>query len=243
MTIREIEAILEDLEQRHENLSEATLLVLLKAAGWEDKVITDAIALYRGKHVSKDTDLGTSKDTPKFFEKNIDNPVLVPEVDVDHLLLEHYPNPGNDAMLEVRHELDVPKVDRGDPQSLIEGTVSIRRKNMEEPPHNLPVKPYETTSHVWSFARFKSIFFGTSDPDPVAEEVDEKVVNVVSEVKTPPFQAQQHLAVVTNHEATHVIELHPTPLSRDEYRLVLLAGIMLLAILLLLGYMYGHGRI
>jgi hypothetical protein len=114
---------------------------------------------------------------------------------------------------------------------------------MEEPPHNLPVKPYETTSHVWSFARFKSIFFGTSDPDPVAEEVDEKVVNVVSEVKTPPFQAQQHLAVVTNHEATHVIELHPTPLSRDEYRLVLLAGIMLLAILLLLGYMYGHGRI
>jgi hypothetical protein len=39
------------------------------------------------------------------------------------------------------------------------------------------------------------------------------------------------------------IDFEKTPISKGEESLVVLAGIMLLAIMLILGYMYGNGRL
>jgi hypothetical protein len=250
MTVREIETTLEDLQNRHENLDEATLLVLLKASGWEERAIIDAIAIYRGKYGAKSTSSQINTSDTKLLPSFQESPVFIGEVDVDHLLLDHYPNTENEAMLEVKKEGNVQKDENKEPESLIVENspkeVVQPRVVESEPPHNLPVKPYEATSHVWSFARFKSIFFGDSPREEVEAEDESKEVKKVEPTQPSipkTSEGKPKVSIVTTHESTHVIEMKATPLSRDEYRLVLLASTMLLAILLLLGYMYGRGRI
>lgn len=207
----------------------------------EERAIIDAVAVYRGKYLPKqESSISTNtKLLPNIQEK----PVFVPEVEVGHLLLDHYENKGDDYT-DTHPSLDVQHTEaQSEPVSLVVPPPAFTIKRIEEPPHNLPVKPYEQTAHVWSFARFKSIFFGDSvaSDETIVEEHHEEAKKIIP---LPVVEQKKPVvAVIQSHDSSHVIEMKSTPLSRDEYRLVLLASMMLLAILLLLGYMYGHGRI
>lgn len=204
MTLKEIENTLELLYLRHENLTEKTLITLLKAGGWDEKMVRDALGIHR--HIKSKKKTGDS-DKQVFLPETQEEPVLPVEIAPDHLLAAQ--NPGSDVEL---------------PVSLVESIEVVQVRENEDPPHNLPLKPYDSAPHVWSFERYKSIFYGDV---PKHEEGPKATVSIVP--------AEHH-----NH--THVtVEL--TPLSKDEMRIVVLATVMLLFIILLLGYMYANGRL
>jgi hypothetical protein len=219
MTVNEIELTLQSLQQRHENLSEAMLLTLLKSGGWDEKMIRDAITLYRNQNTKKEETIDLNTELlPKIQEE----PVFVPEVDNKHLLLDQY---APDTVIVVEKEKESLVSPAPDPHLFSKN----ERKDVEEPPHNLPLKPFETTEQTWSFARYKSIFYGDVE-HLQKQEVQPKPKVVLSEEKK-------------GRDPTHVVHMAPAPLSRDEEKLVFIAGTMLLAILLLLGYMYSNGRL
>ena len=58
MTITEIESTLRELRARHQNLNEGTLVTLLTAGGWEDKIIKEAITLFRITQEGKKEEVG-----------------------------------------------------------------------------------------------------------------------------------------------------------------------------------------
>ena len=281
MTINEIETTLESLQERHDDLNEASLLTLLKAGGWEEKAIREALAVYRKLHAIQPEE-SAGESFGKAFPKIQESPVFIPEVDAHHLLLDHYNNQGEEysktnlqaltvevgnlkqSVVVLEKETDAPpakkeeKIEskevtqilqqetKHEPQSLILSNESsfVQEKVISiEPPHNLPLKPYDATPHIWSFARYKSIFYGTSkdEDEKVEEKKKEQVGGKPKEVIAPVTAVDSQTS--SHHDSHHVIHMHSTPLSRDEHRLVLLSGTMLIAILLMLGYMYGHGRL
>jgi hypothetical protein len=65
-------------------------------------------------------------------------------------------------------------------------------------------------------------------------------VPVVTERPTPLVVSQP---IPHKKEPEVEIDYEKTPISTGEESLVVLAGIMLLAIMLILGYMYGNGRL
>jgi cytochrome c-type biogenesis protein CcmH/NrfG len=92
-------------------------------------------------------------------------------------------------------------------------------------PDNLPLLPFESSPHVWSFSKYKDTFHGEVMPHSV-EELSQK---------KPTGQAP-------SHEGDE-ISLEKTPMTKSDESLVFLAGVMLLVIILILGYMYSNGRL
>ena len=263
MTINEIESILETLETRHPNLDEVLLLTLLRAGGWDEKVIRDAVLLFRNSYGKP-----RSRVPPMFVPLQSD-PVFPETADTAHTLLEHNPEEGEvilkkeneivgvespaippvldetvkevpkpqeeviipvpsvvpEVVLPLHEELiqKIPESEALEPQSLIPPTPpsSLPKKIEEsEPPLDLPVKPFESTSHVWPFSRYKDVFHG--EVMPLLKKEEEEVV-------------KEHV--------TETIHFTHTPLTGKDEKLVLLACSMLLVVLLLLGYMYSNGRL
>ncbi len=246
MTVNEIENTLQSLYKRHENLSEATLLTLLKSGGWDEKMIRDAVLIHR-RITSPDKTFGQQEsiDIKDFLPTIQESPVFVPEVDPSHLLLDHYDNV--DVVLPVIEKkvekLPDPVVTVEEKQSLVTEEKErnprlldvqdvIRKSN--EPPHNLPLKPFEATPHTWQFDRYKSVFYGDIEEETVEEKKETHV-----EAKPQTIDEEKK----AESSAHHVVHIAPAPLTRDDEKLVMLASVMLVAILLLLGYMYSNGRL
>ncbi len=143
-------------------------------------------------------------------------------------------------------------------QSLIKEDYSNREqksKAWSELPENLPLVPFESSPHVWSFGRYKDTFY----QEPKAEEKEnkttitamsyelEKKQELVSSLNIEPtviHQAPTDPQPVLQKNGTDIeADFEKTPISKGEESLVVLASIMLLAIMLLLGYMYGNGRL
>lgn len=233
MTVNEIETTLQSLYQRHENLSEATLLTLLKSGGWDEKMIRDAITVHR--HLKSPHNEITETITA-LLPAVQEEPVFVPEVDIAHRLSDHYEN--NDKNIDMVAKTDIfaqkTEPEPAEQQSLVSPAPEpiIRNTSVEkvteEPPHNLPLKPFEATPQIWSFARYKSIFYG----DAVHQEPKKEPVEVVVVKEKKP-----------EHDSSHMVHVRAVPLTRDDEKLVLLASAMLVAILVLLGYMYSQGRL
>lgn len=59
MNLHEIEKVLRTLSSQHSNLTEETLLVLLRAGGWEEKTIREALVLFRTLDVKAPTGIPT----------------------------------------------------------------------------------------------------------------------------------------------------------------------------------------
>jgi hypothetical protein len=210
MTLKEIENTLETLTLRHESLSESTLVILLRAGGWDEKIVRDAVAIFRRKK----NRTGHEKDDEVFLPALHVDPVLPPEVDSNHLLPGHV---GGVSGL-VADEISLVSAS---------GEVPVIKRSLSdnELPHNLPVKPFESTPHTWTFSKYKSIFYGDDS----------------SSEKKVPHKDVVHTDVGTSQHAHITLEV--TPLSRDEHRLVVIAVCTFLAIVLFLGYMYSNGRL
>lgn len=105
-------------------------------------------------------------------------------------------------------------------ESLIHPVAVTERNKEVEIPGNLPLKPFESTPHVWSFSKYNDVFYGEVMPPVTIEE-----------------KYRRHTPTVEH------FSLEKEPLNKKDEGLVLLAGSMLLVIILLLGYMYSNGRI
>lgn len=217
MTLHEIEETLHTLQSRHSDLNEQMLVTLLRSGGWEEKNIQEAIFLFRSE--GGKTEEIQAETLPSLQR----GPVFMPQTDENHLLSDH-----NQEKAE-------------EPQSLIEPSPLPAQAKKEELPHNLPLRPFETSEHVWPFSRYKDVFYGDIETKPLKEEAGkEPAVTAEAETKTEEVQ------VVKKEErptAVPEVEIVPVPLTKGDEGLVILACIMLLAILLLLGYMYSNGRL
>lgn len=117
-----------------------------------------------------------------------------------------------------------------EPQSLIIPEV-VQRVVSEHaaPPDNLPLKPFETTPHVWPFSKYKEVFHG--------------------EVMTPLSEGERALVKQITKEDTDTvvvpkkITVKRTGFDGEDEGLIFLTATTLLIILLLLAYMYSNGRI
>lgn len=129
-----------------------------------------------------------------------------------------------------------------EPESLIvhmDQLPRIREKKETEIPENLPLLPFESSSHVWAFSKYKDVFHG--DVMPQKNEVQDTIVitqNIAPQTQKPtPHIPPKVVAVEEN------IVVEKVPMTKGDESLVFLAGVMLLAIILILGYMYSNGRL
>lgn len=107
-----------------------------------------------------------------------------------------------------------------EPESLIVPSPVASRVIEMELPENLPLKPFESTPHVWPFSRYKDVFYG--------------------EVMPPASSEESHLK--EKHLTEH-FNVERTALDKKDESLVFLAGSMLVVIIVILGYMYSNGRL
>lgn len=132
-----------------------------------------------------------------------------------------------------------------EPESLIvHEDIPVRRveqKNVEIP-GNLPLLPFESSPHIWSFSKYKDMFHKES---PHKEEVQLITVMPKEEKSsvTAPIKVLQEVAVSAPRVKDEEVTLEKAPMTKGDESLVFLAGMMLFAIILILGYMYSNGRL
>lgn len=322
MTIAEIESILRSLCIRHPNLDDQLLVTLLTAGGWEDKVIRDAISLFRSspqkyrssvtiapqvpnyqvveqKSITTQTEASESgiavsqtlSDTPLTVSETVRDqsvPVkdsvdmvyydsagqeekeieILPEAQVvrQKPATDIVPNTVHTELVEGYSEMKsetqetqviaettihqdfssnthttdqnhvlVEGVTNNGPVSLVVPVQEQRSVTHVEPPENLPLKPFESTPHIWPFSKYKEVFHGeVMTPLPPDERT---LVNEVNQITKP---------VAIKTEEIHPqkkIKIKRTGFDGEDEGLIFLTATTLLIILLLLAYMYGNGRI
>lgn len=274
MTLHEIEETLHTLESRHPGLNEVMLVTLLRAGGWDDRHVEEARILFR-------SNVTGSEKTEKVMENPVrveqgalptlqEEPVFEPLVDEKHLLPEGdtvgvtdvqktEPTPTPVSLVAS----NVSPVVAEERQSLVIELKPYAHPKKDELPHNLPLRPFETSEHVWPFSRYRDVFFGEDaeqphlvEETPPRVEVVAPVVPSVSQViVTEPAQVQSEVPKENDDVTLDRMfkrELDPAPVfiqqtvSRQmhgEEKLVVTACVMLLVILMLLGYMYSNGRL
>lgn len=233
MTLREIEETLRTLEDRHPGLNEVMLTTLLKAGGWEEKNIEEAREVFRSSSIA------AKRNEPEPLPPLQENPVFEPEADVYHLL-ESKQEEVSAAEGETTKEKE----------SLVEEN-SVQLEVRENLPHNLPLRPFETSEHIWPFSRYRDVFYGDESSLEVKEERrEEKPADPVSaatqslqEEAKPPIIPQPVIAPPAPVVSTPNIHVERVPLEKDDDKLVFMASLMLVFILLILGYMYANGRL
>lgn len=114
-------------------------------------------------------------------------------------------------------------------------------------PEDLPLVPFESSPHVWSFAKYKNVFHSG---ETISEEEVASIEQTRVAIETPEIKNNQELPPIKNKpidtkdkDDVEEIIVEKTPMTREDESLVFLAGIMLLAIILILGYMYSNGRL
>ncbi len=259
MTLHEIEETLHDLQSRHDGLNESMLVTLLRSGGWEEKNIQEAILLFRSGG-SAPTSSADKKKSDASVNKTAlpsvqEDPVFIPQVDENHLLLEHNEDIPSGASMQS------PRTDTSEaaPQSLIQQPVGETHPEKDELPHNLPLRPFETSEHIWPFSRYRAVFFGEGEkkevePSAPATQSTTEAIIPETEIKVPekapivPVDVnvgapKETLLPPIQNPVTLEKEIVPVPMTKGDEKLVITAAVMLVAILILLGYMYSNGRL
>lgn len=155
-----------------------------------------------------------------------------------------------------REELSKKEADSYLPEeSLIREIVEQPRdRSSVELPENLPLVPFESSPHVWSFGRYKDTFHRDEN---VKMETKESASIVSLQIEKPtealtekvmlsnalPTSTSSPSVSTTKNEESVEVDFEKTPITKGDESLVVLAGVMLLAIMLILGYMYSNGRL
>lgn len=240
MTLTETEEILRTLATRHPGLDDVMLVTLLRAGGWEEKEIQVARTLFSQMDLPKERSTSEQGGLLALPEEMM----LPAQVDNDHLLVSGDP-------AKEKQPLPSPIVEKvSEPQSL---RVSIEgHPKRDELPHDLPLRPFETSDHIWPFSRYKEIFFGDTHEEksdlkpataPVLPELPEKKKEEpVAPVKlSAPSFAKEGSRISPLLERKSSNEIYHS--SNGDKKLVIIAVAMLAAVLFVLGYMYSNGRI
>lgn len=205
----------------------------------------------------------------KKFPRPEETPLFVPVPDQSHMV---------EAPHESTKEEPAPVlVVAQEPVSLLSKKEPSPPRNKEDLPHNLPLRPFETSEHVWPFSRYKDIFYGEDTAPslveaPIVPQPEPSPVRPVTPlVAVPPrevFPPQKSESVLQADVSQFMTPPPPVPAPVQEpihmpvfrappqverkvvivektgdEKLVIMASVMLLAILLLLGYMYSNGRL
>ena len=242
MTLHEIEQTLDTLRTRHPGLDESMLVTLLRSGGWEEKQVEEARMMFK---------VGGQQDSSS-EETHISLPpietelVLPPTVDDKHLLVAHneeavsvqedtQPVEPVEPVEEVIHT--IPTVSVVEEQSLVSSAPVQSIEVRDGLPHNLPLRPFETSEHIWPLSRYKDVFYGNATQESHTEtaQPEIKTTTAVEErvAYTRPIKVQPFIPTQTT----------PSEPSPGDEKLVIMACVMLLIILLLLGYMYSNGRL
>ncbi len=138
-----------------------------------------------------------------------------------------------------------------EPESLIipkeQSFPTSRKVAPAEIPEDLPLLPFESSPHVWSFSRYKNVFHGEQKQEREVPVSQPPMVSPPTFVSNPIVVTQAPRPVLdgkkVKHEEDEEVSLEKVPLTRGDESLVFLAGTMLLVIILILGYMYSNGRL
>jgi hypothetical protein len=326
MTLSEIETTIGELSVRHPGLNEELLKVLLASAGWEDKVIKDAVVIFKQKapsltgsleikapappsvqvsvtppQASIDSQKVSSTDAMVFFQPDGKEEGLLPvfkddvvkekskeTIKTGIVFTEPVPQPPvtETKNVSVLAPVEMPIKDREqeaqpilneqatlaqvqtadfqknipqekatervvpevtppipslDPQSLIteSSQATQQEPKIVEPPSNLPLLPFESSPHVWSFSKYKDVFHGDSKTQSKAVPERPQVISVMQQAVSNPLPIQD----VVSHVPDQEVVVQEVPLKKNDMPLVVLATFMLFVIILILGYMYSNGRL
>lgn len=268
MTISEIENVLADLKVRHPNLDKELLTTILLASGWESKAITDALLLFSQ---SPKTKAVVPQNIPPKPSEEItyykpdgeeEGDLVVPIEDVKEIKKEEVVTPvvvpptREDVAVVIQAvEPSLVPDAANDLPSLIQQPSEDKRSKENALPEDLPLIPFESSRHVWSFSKYKDTFHGEVMPENVTEVLGKKeqVPQVSPESISLKTEEKPLKIIDTYHPQTQKEEVTPVdheevllekePLTKGDESLVFLAGVMLLGIILILGYMYSNGRL
>lgn len=152
--------------------------------------------------------------------------------DYEHTLVDDFTGPRETSSAEV-----VVASTAQASQLSVTPSVSVQRLQQKEQeiPANLPLLPFESSPHVWSFSRYKDVFHGEVMADPVTvhsteTKTETALVQPVAETEVPLVPLEE-------------VIVEKVPMDKQDESLVVLAAFMLLVIILILGYMYSNGRL
>ncbi len=186
----------------------------------------------------------------KIEEPDIPLPeVVLPTKEEQVVILKDVePEELNQPSLDKEPPLGISTDSNKDPVSLIT-SVDIPQRTFGEKkveiPNNLPLLPFESSPHVWSFSKYKDTFHSEARDKENKEEIQVITVmpRTVEKLVAPSsFLEKNEKSPDTTYQDKEVV-LEKIPLNRQDQSLVFLAGIMLLVIILILGYMYSNGRL
>lgn len=220
MNISEIQNTLDQLKERHPNLNEELVDTLLEAGSWGKNEIKEAKMLFK---LNNET-LSLPHSDEVFLPENTE--VLLP--DQKHLS-------GDSFLGVVKENAEENKVKENSKiNSVIEKLI----------PNNLPLKPFESSPHVWQFSKYKDVFYGNDhieeknieasmfDADKKNEEHStKKGITLQEEIKTEEIPGD-----IPN------ISLTKVPLTKKDEGIVVVGGMLVLVVILLILYMYSQGR-
>jgi hypothetical protein len=237
MTLTETEETLQTLIDRHPGLDDSMLVTLLLAGGWEEKEIKVARTLFKQRGGESKEESSIQKNLP-IIPSAMELPA---EIQSDHLLVSGEPR------VEEADAVPVKEEKASEPQSLVQTPANMVSSKRDELPHDLPLRPFETSDHIWPFSRYKDVFYGEVEHEeaPIAAPTPEPVL-VQPQVSTPPAPKVSEPPIVPIPPVVPVARPAPAPSvvpEKSEDKLVIIAFAMLVAVLLVLGYMYSNGRL
>lgn len=137
------------------------------------------------------------------------------------------------------------EADHVEPQSLILPAITpAQRVVLPEIPPNLPMKPFESTSHVWPFSKYKETFH--RDTTATIDQVRTTTQPVPTQTTSnqPPRSLENTSVYIPPQQRTKKrTVVKRSGFDGEDEGLIFLTGSMLFIIIMLLAYMYANGRL
>lgn len=141
-------------------------------------------------------------------------------------------------------DITVPSFESHETQSLVveknEKPSSFKKES--EPPENLPLKPFDSSPHVWPFSKYKEVFYKDDTSSLTYEE--EKMVNENKNKKEEVLVSLAHQGPSLENEKKTIptVDKKIKKLEKEDVSVFFMVILTILVISLLVIYMYSNGR-
>ena len=210
MKISEIQSTLDQLKERHPKLNEGLISTLLGAGGWDERSIKEAISLFKSNQENLSL---PHQDNISFLE-------------LPNLLLNEKNKIEDEEKKQPKESLVA---------SLAANLFAKKVKVKATLPDDLPLKPFESSPNVWSFSRYKDIFYGEEKEEEKEEE------DVKAPIKKTKTSGEKNNG--TKKFKITEVTLEKVPVTTEDEGIIASIGMFLLIIILMVIYMYLNGRL
>jgi hypothetical protein len=268
MKLYDIRAALKNLVQINKELNEEKLTSLLQAAGWEEQDIKDAILLWKTNSfedaptTDHNVDLILKEDmhpstetldtTTTIFAdteiSKVDSLIKQGEGDINQEIIET-------ANTETKTQAPTPEVetqkdpitnvvaseDSLPPRESVFSHVS-KMTTPEELPHNLPLRPYESSHVTVPLNEYQKRFAShVKSKIDTMHSPDTSAAPVATYTNNKPT-IEQPITIV-KQEVIRIEKIVEAPLETEDKYLVFIASSLFIVIIMILGYMQMSGRL